>query len=342
LSDGRATRHSVLVTHADEPIGRRVVKALVHDPRVGRVLGVGDGPAPRAFDRFIAQTPPRFGYARVDLAKHRACVDFFHSGRFRDAGVDAIVHVPRHAARAAGRPVVSGLPVRTAEARLVLQHALEAAGVRSLVALGSAFVYRLAPGNANRLSETSELDLDPDVPSEVRSWIDCDMIFHGEAGSGRLRVVLLRVPTVVAAGGFVYLHPALSGRSGRLPRAAGFDPIQALISDKDVARSIQAAVHARGPGIYNVAGTEAVPLSLLARWTGHGTLPVPGPLLALASTGARLTGQTLDAALDGPHLRYGFTLDTRRAEHELGFRALDRIGMARAGDGSLRLETASV
>jgi hypothetical protein len=68
---------------------------------------------------------------------------------------------------------------------------------------------------------------------------------------------------------------------------------------------------------------------------------VPGPVLSLASRGARIAGRALDAALDGPHLRYGFTLDTKRAERELGFRPLDRIGMARAGDGALRLETAS-
>jgi hypothetical protein len=44
----------------------------------------------------------------------------------------------------------------------------------------------------------------------------------------------------------------------------------------------------------------------------------------------------------GPHLRFGFTLDTRRAAAELGFHPRYRIGMARAGDGSLRLEAASV
>ncbi len=43
----------------------------------------------------------------------------------------------------------------------------------------------------------------------------------------------------------------------------------------------------------------------------------------------------------GRHLRYGFTLDTRRAERDLDFRPNDHIGLARAGDGALRLETVS-
>jgi len=335
-----AGRRRVLVTHADEPLGRRVVKALVHDPRLSFVFAIGESPAPPAFDRYVAESPPPLVYARVDLARHRSCVDFFHSARFRDARVDTIVHVPRHATRAPGPPVVSGLPVRTAEARILLQHALEAPSVRHLVALGSAFVYRLPPGNANRLPESSALDLDPDVPREIRSWIDCDMIFHGEIASERLRVVLLRVPTVVSSGGYVYWNPSLAGPAGPRPRPLGFDPMCALICDKDVAKAVQAAVHGPTAGVYNVAGHESVPLSVLGGWTTRPSVPVPGGALRALATGARWLGRgTWSAALDGAALRYGFTLDTRRAERELGFRPHYHVGLARAGDGRLRLET---
>ena len=334
--------HNVLVTHADEPMGRRLVKALFHDESVGRLLAVGDGPPPRSFDKFLGGADPRVAYARVDLAKHRPVSDLFHSPRFRSAEIDSLVHLPRHGAAAASHaPLVAGLPERTAETRLMLQHALEAPGIENLVVLGSAFVYKLPPGNANRLDENSELDLDPEVPAEIRSWIDCDMIIHGEVHNDRLRVVLLRVPTVVASGGYVYLSPALGNAPRPHPRSLGFDPICALVSDKDVARALQSAVHARKSGIYKIAGAEAVPLSVLARWTGHPTIPVPGPLLGWVASGARLLGYE-ETSIQGAHLRYGFTLDTQRAARDLGFRPRDRIGLARAGDGKLRLETASV
>jgi len=179
------------------------------------------------------------------------------------------------------------------------------------------------------------------VSPEIRSWIDCDMIFHGEVHSDRLRVVLLRVPTVVTGGGYVYLNPSLAGRPGARLRALGFDPICALVSDKDVARAVQAAVRSERSGIYNVAGAEAVPLSVLARWTGRPTVPVPGPLLRWLAAGERATGTDFaHGTAEGPHLRYGFTLDTRRAERDLGFCSTYRIGLARAGDGSFTLETA--
>lgn len=334
----------VMVTHADEPIGRRVVKTLFHDAGVAHVLGVGTGPAPRGFDRFLADPDGRFAYVRSALSRHRPVSDLFGSARVRGAAIDTVVHVPSHQ-REPTTPVrlLAGLPPRTAEARLLLQHCLETPEIRTLVALGSAYVYRLMPGNANRLCETSALDLSPDTTPEVRSWIDCDMTFHAEVGSERLRVTLLRLPTVVASGGYVYLNPLLSGRGGPRARPLGFDPLCALMADKDVARAVRAAIFARHGGVYNVAGVESVPLSVLGRWTGRPCVPVPAPLLGVAAGLLRLAGGELRLdTLTGEHLRFGFTLDTRRAERELGFRPAYRIGVAPAGDGQPRLETAPV
>lgn len=332
---------NVLVTHADEPLGRRVVKLLWHDGDVGRIFAVGSGPAPRAFDAYRLGTPPRLVYARVDLARHRPTANLFHSKRLLEAGIDSLVHVPQHGVAAEGPPVVARVPARTVEARHVLQHAIESRTIRSLVTIGSAFVYRLAPGNANHLTEDSDLDLDPDVPADLRAWIDSDMLFHTQVGNPRLRVVLLRTPTVVAAGGYVYLHPALSGRAGPRLRPLGFDPLVSVISDKDVARAVQAALHADCAGVYNVSGRESVPLSVLGSWTRRPCLSVPAPLVRFAASGpgSWLLGG-VRRAFESPVLRYGFTLDTRLAERELGYRPRYRIGLERAGDGRLRLETA--
>lgn len=332
---------NVLITHADEPLARRIVKTLFHDPTIEAILAVGDGPAPRAFDRFLAESPPRLSYARVDLAKRRPTSDLFHSSRVRDAQIETVVHVPRHGAGASeGAPIVAGLPVRTAEARLVLQQCLEVASIRNFIAIGSAFVYKLVPGNANRMREASELDFEPNIPPEFRSWIDCDMLFRSEVGNEDLRVVLLRVPTVVASGGEVYLNPTLAGAARPRLRPVGFDPMCALISDKDVSKGVQAAIGSNASGVFNLAGSETLPLSVLARWTRRPSLPVPGTLLRAFAAGADLLGsQKIRGAVHGPHLHYGFTLDTSRAERELGFRPTYRIGLARAGDGRLRLET---
>jgi len=332
---------NVLVTHSDEPLGRRIVKLLWHDERIGKIFGLGTDAAPRAFDTYRTGVPPRFSYAQIDLARHRPMSDFFHSNRFREFEIDTVVHVPQHGVASEGPPLAGRVSSRAAEARLLLQHALATPAIGSLVAVGSAFVYRLAPGNANHLSESSELDLSPEPAPGLRSWIDCDMLFHGEIGSPRLRVALLRLPTVVASGGYVYLHPGLAGRAGLRLRPLGFDPLCAVISDKDAARAVQAAVHSDASGVFNLAGREAIPLSVLGRWTRRPCLPVPGLLLRAAGAGVgRLLRDPYRDLFDGPHLRYGFTLDTSRAERELGFHPQYRIGLARGGDGGLRLETA--
>ena len=345
----------MLVTHADQPLGRRIVKHLFHDDDVESILAVGDGPPPRSFDRFLASADGRLRYARADLARHRPVAELFHSATVRSGAVDSVIHVPSHGPSNApesspgrGRRIVAGVATRTAEARLVLQQCLQTRSIQHLVVLGSACIYRLAPGNSNRLTEDSELDLDPDAPAELRSWVDCDMIFHGEINSDALRVVLLRLPTIVATGGAVFFNPALSPVErgtwgGPDLRPMGYDPMCALISDQDVAGAVRQALHGRSSGVYNVAGTEALPLSVLSRWMGNWSLGVPGPLLrATSRVAGALSGGWLRISLDAPQLRHGFTLDTTRAERELGFRPSYRIGLARAADGKLRIETAHI
>jgi nucleoside-diphosphate-sugar epimerase len=334
---------SVLITHADLPLGRRIAKVLWHDPTVSRILALGEGAIPRAFNSYRDGAPPRFVYERIDLARQRSVSELFRSKRMRLLGVDSVVYVPRHGAAPEGAPVVAKIPARTAEARLVLHHAQESRSIRSLIALGSAFVYKLAPCHANQLTERSELDFDPEVAPELRSWIDSDMLFNAEFASARLRVLLLRVPTVVASGGFVYLHPGLEGTAGLRVRPAGFDPLCSVISDKDVARAVRTALHTDMTGVFNVAAREVVPLSVLGRWTRRPCIPVPGPLLAIASGAvAQFGGERLRGRLEGPYLRYGMCLDTRRAAEELGFTPRYRVGVARAGDGVMRVEAVAI
>jgi len=334
-------KRNVLVTHADAPIGRRLVKAMHYDDRIGRILAVGSGPPPNSFDRFLAARSHRVDYARVDLARHRSVHDLFQSDSVRRTKIDAVVHLPAHGPRENGPPQLAGLAQRTAEARLLLHQCTQSPDIQRLVALGSAFVYRLVPGNANRFTEESELDLAPDLPAETRAWIDCDMLFHGELHNERLGVTLLRSATVVASGGFVFLNPAFEEVRGRSLRPMGFDPMCALISDKDVVRAVGMALHANATGIFNISGREAIPLSVLADWTNRGQLALPGPFLSAASKMLQIArGNRARSALDGHQQRYGFTLDTTRAARHLGFRPAYRIGRSRDGSGQLRLETA--
>lgn len=335
---------TVMITHADDPIGRRLVKRLYFDDAVQEIVAVGSGPPPRAFDRYMRGPGSRLHYARVDLTRHRQVNELFHAGLARQKRIEAIVHLPAHppppSGPRAGLAAASDIPDRITEARLLLQHCLETTSIRQLIALGSAYVYRLMPGNANRLTEQSELDLDPDLPPETRSWVDCDMLLHAEIQNERVAVSLLRTPVVVGADGTLFLTPWPPGSPTASLRAMGFDPMCALVADRDVCSAIRLALHRRARGIFNVSGEESLPMSVLANWSGGWSIPVPGPLLRGAAGAARLLGaESWRVGLYGPHLRYGFTLDTRRARDELGFRPGYRIGAGRADDGRPRIES---
>lgn len=331
---------SVLVTHADTPVGKRVVKSCFRDTEIEMLIALGDGPSPRRFERHLGGPRPRMLYRQIDIGRHRSVSDLFHSESFRKAEVDTVVHIPSHGVPTCQRSSEhAGLPRRVAETRLILQSCLRTAQVENVIALSSAYVYRLPPGNANRLDENSELDMDPFLEPDIRAWIDSDMMIHGEIHNDLLRVVLLRIPTVVATGGYVYFHPALSvGQRPRMP-AIGFDPMCPLVTNRDVARAVSAALHSNQSGVFNISGPEVVPLRGLALGTLRFVLSEPPRRRDWLAATTRLLSPTRNRrTVPDSHLRYGFTLDTRAAERELGFRATDRICVDHGVDGALSLE----
>jgi nucleoside-diphosphate-sugar epimerase len=327
----------VLVTHADSPLGLAVARALLREKERRPLVLVGSGPRPRAIAQATASAPSRrVTWLSVRLSRHRSAAAVFQGAATAESGVETVIHVPDHGPTGDVRLGPGRVPARTAEARVVLQQCREVGSVRQLVAIGSAFVYRLEPGNANRLGEEHPLDFDPDAPAEIRSWIDCDVLLREEAREGGLGVALLRTPTVIAADGGVYLNPAVAVRRAR---PLGFDPLCAIITDSDVAYAATAALAAGASGAFNISGLDCVPLSTLRRWHGGSAPPFPGMLLRAAQATLRRGGaREAAASLDPPYVRYGFTLDTRRAERELGFRPRSRIALPRGSDGVLHIE----
>src|SRR5258706_15937318 len=80
----------VLVTHVESPVGRRVIKALFHDPEVALALGVGTEAEPS----YLAPYRGKIAYQRLDLAKARHLQSFLHSERFPRARPDSVIHLP--------------------------------------------------------------------------------------------------------------------------------------------------------------------------------------------------------------------------------------------------------
>lgn len=302
----------VLVTHLDSWIGRRLVKALYHDPEVALVLGVGTGPPPSFLDPYR----DKCFYERIDLAKARHLSYFVRSERFLRARCDSVIHLP-FTAEIEREHIPGDVPTLVSETRRLLAECRKYPEIERFVYLSSGFVYQPEPGNGNLVSEDTLLGFDVDGSAEVRAWIDTDLICQGELKDPALKMTILRCASIVCDGGQFLMSPPLEHSRPAL----GYDPLLSVIADRDVARALVLALHVDEPGIYNVAGHEVFPRSeLRPQGSRLGPIAVPRVVSGLASLVRGLFARG-GGLLD----RYGLVLDTRRSHHVLGFDPLYRI-----------------
>jgi UDP-glucose 4-epimerase len=64
-------------------------------------------------------------------------------------------------------------------------------------------------------------------------------------------------------------------RPPRIPTVLGFDPLFQFMHERDVTKAICAALEKKARGVFNVAGPQPVPLSLVIKETGRKMLPIP-------------------------------------------------------------------
>ena len=95
-----------------------------------------------------------------------------------------------------------------------------------------------------------------------------------------LATTVLRTVYTLGPTGHGTLATFLKGP--RVPTLLGYDPLFQFMHEEDVAAAITLALDKRVRGIFNVAGPQPVPLSVIIRQTGRSVLPLPEALVALA------------------------------------------------------------
>jgi len=68
------------------------------------------------------------------------------------------------------------------------------------------------------------------------------------------------------------------GGGGRVATVLGFDPLFHLMHERDAAEAIIMALESKLRGVFNVAGPDPVPLSLLCKVTGVHAVALPEPI----------------------------------------------------------------
>ena len=309
----RKRRLNVLITGVTGGVGRHLAHRLYHDTRVGKVLGVAREKRPIYFDEL---DPERFVYYRTSILKYRELKDLFRSERFKDAQVDAVVHLafinrPQGKDAYAHRLNVEGT-------KRLLDECGENPHIRKFIFKSSDVVYKLTPSGPVYLDENAPLNHDMAADQWIKDRVDADMICRARMDTPGLSVVVLRVSIIV--GGHV--GTALNsyfGSSTQL-RALGFDPLINLVHISDVVQAIELSLFQEVKGIFNIGGGDTAPLATLAEAAGTQTIPVPTSLLKPANWLMRRLGiSRYYYPVDRDRMRYSGLLDITKARRVLGY-----------------------
>ncbi|MBH24046.1 MAG: epimerase [Myxococcales bacterium] len=149
-------------------------------------------------------------------------------------------------------------------------------GVEQAIFVGRHTVYGAMP-DAPMYHSEEDPPLGGSTFPELADLVAADLY----AGSALWRMpeldtVVLRI--VYTLGPSRYGNLARFLETGRVPTVMGFDPLYQFIHEEDAAQAIAVALQQRLRGIYNVAGPQPVPLSLLIKISGGKAWPIPEPL----------------------------------------------------------------
>lgn len=297
----------VLVLGATAPLGAMLVRRLLADPAVERVVEVGAEPG--------VEASARVSYTRVDLGRPREVHDLVH-GVARAAGIDAVVHAALHRRAGDEDPRVHARNVEGT--RELLRACAALPSIRRFVFTSSAAVYALRARAPSLLDEDAALELEPHAPQWVRDRVEADLTVCARMGVERFGVAVLRLTDILAEGTGSQLWDYLQTRVCLRP--LGFDPMLNVLSLEDAGDALALALASDASGVFNVAGADTLPLSrLIARW-GRRDVPVPGPLLApLYQLRRRVVGLDFRYDVNRRRLHLGGLVDDSRARRVLGY-----------------------
>ena len=244
----------VLVTGISGKIGRLVAEMLLEEGH--DVLGIDRRPWPDAPDDVEVFTE--------DIRK-RPAEDVFRTRR-----PEAVIHMA----------TVSHVTADAEERYRINLHGTRAVfdhchdyGVDRAIFVGRHTVYGAAPDAPLYYTE-DEPPLAVSTFPELADLVAADLF----AGSALWRypemdTSVLRVCYTLGPSRRGTLANFLNGP--RVPTVIGFDPLFQFIHEQDAARAICLALDSDLRGVYNVAGPQPVPLSLLIEVTGRTNVPLP-------------------------------------------------------------------
>jgi UDP-glucose 4-epimerase len=285
----------VLVTGIAGRLGSIIAGKLVESGH--SVTGIDMRPWP--------ERPEGVEVVEVDLRK-RAAED-----AFREVAPDIVVHMPS----------VTHLHAPSGEAHRLSLGGTKAAidycdryGVKQAVFVGRHTYYGATP-DAPLYHTEDEPPMASDEFPELLDLIAADL-FAGSAlwRYSSFRTCILRLCYTLGPSKHGTLGDYLHGP--KVPTVLGFDPLFQFMHEQDAARAVAFAIERELKGVYNVAGPNPLPLSVLIEETGRQRTPIPESMFSFMLGKFGLPKLPRGAVA---HLKYPIVIDARAFREASGF-----------------------
>ncbi len=303
----------VMVTGATTPIGERLIRSLLADARIERILAVGVEPEDQALpfahgDRLV--------YKSVDLGRSRRVRNLLF-GPAREMGIEVVIHTAMHRDANAKGGRVRSLNVEALRSLLDLSERHPT--IKRFVFKSYGEVYQVQHDLPILVIEDHPLNMSGGAPQWVRNRVEADLTACARMGLSRLEIAVLRCGEVLAPGTGSQLFDYLD--SPVCLRPIGFDPMMNMLSISDCVRAMELAARAFGvQGVFNVPGLDTLPLSAAIRRWGRVGIPLPGPIITpWYRIRRRLRGHDFSYGMNRKRFHYCSVLDGTRARDTLGY-----------------------
>lgn len=293
----------VLVTGAARHLGGLMVRSLVRDPAIDRVVGVDVVPPRR----------PLLGaeFVRADIRNPvigRVLVD---------EQVDTVVHMGVIATpvQAGGRTAMKDINVIGTMQLLAACQRSET--VSRMIVKSTSSVYGAGPRDPALFAE----DMSPKHPPtsgwakdsvEVEGYVRGFARRRPDVGVSILRLANVIGPRVETAMTAYFTLPLI-------PTVLGFDARLQFLHEDDSITALHRAVSSSVTGVFNIAGEGVLALSQAVRRTGRPSIAVPGGFLGVVGRALAPTRLVDFSSEQVRFLTYGRAIDTDRARRELRF-----------------------
>lgn len=288
----------VLVTGASGRFGRLVVEALARDGHevIGLDLRPWDDP------------PEGVSVVATDLLKRGT------ENVFREHRPDAVVHT----ASGSHLKVFSHdrYRVNLGGAKAVFDYA-HTYGAKKAVFVGRHTYYGANPDSPLYHSE-DDPPLGIETYPELADLVAADLFACSALWRySSVESVVLRVCYTLGPSRHGNLADYLRGP--RVATIAGFNPLFQFIHEQDAVRAVLASLRQGVRGVFNVAGPDPLPLSVLIERAGRTVVPMPEAAFRLV--GGRFGFPKLLAGA-ARHIKFPVVIDSSAFEGETGFEAL--------------------